>query len=123
MLPESDAYHPWEKRWLERADTVPRYMRASKWKLDDAKKRIKGTLDWRRDFKPDLIPPEEVRVESETGKMCVRPLERAKRAVNTLGSSILNGFDVDGRPIIYMTPAKENTAGSPRQLRHLVFVL
>jgi hypothetical protein len=77
MLPESDAYHPWEKRWLERADTVPRYMRASKWKLDDAKKRIRGTLDWRRDFKPDLIPPEEVRVESETGKMCVRPPERA----------------------------------------------
>jgi hypothetical protein len=37
--------------------------------------------------------------------------------------SVLNGFDVDGRPIIYMAPAKENTEGSPRQLRHLVFVL
>lgn len=35
-------------------------MRAAKWKLDDGKKRIKATLEWRRDFKPDLIPPEEV---------------------------------------------------------------
>lgn len=44
-------------------------MRAAKWKLEDGKKRIQGTLAWRREFKPDLIPPEEVRIESETGKM------------------------------------------------------
>jgi hypothetical protein len=36
-------------------------MRAAKWKFDDAKKRIKATLEWRREFKPDLIPPDEVR--------------------------------------------------------------
>jgi len=46
-------------------------MRASKWNLADAKKRLMLTLEWRRDFKPDIIPPEEVRIESETGKMCV----------------------------------------------------
>lgn len=44
-------------------------MRAAKWKLDDAKKRIAGTLEWRRHYKPELIPPDEVRIESETGKM------------------------------------------------------
>ncbi len=37
--------------------------------------------------------------------------------------SILTGFDVDGRPIIYMRPGRENTETSPRQLRHLVYVL
>lgn len=37
--------------------------------------------------------------------------------------SILNGFDKDGRPIIYMRPAAENTESSNRQLRHLVFIL
>lgn len=41
-------------------DTMPRYMRAAKWNFDDAKKRLKGTMEWRRDFKPDLIPPDEV---------------------------------------------------------------
>jgi len=44
-------------------------MRAAKFKLEDAKKRIASTLAWRREYKPDLIPPEDVRVESETGKM------------------------------------------------------
>ena len=46
-------------------------MRAAKWNFEDAKKRIKGTLEWRREFKPDLIPPDEVKIEAETGKMCV----------------------------------------------------
>ena len=39
------------------------------------------------------------------------------------GCSILTGFDVDGRPIIYMRPGRENTETSPRQLRHLVYIL
>jgi hypothetical protein len=30
---------------------------------------------------------------------------------------------VDGRPIIYMRPGRENTETSPRQLRHLVYIL
>lgn len=68
-LPESDPYHPWEQRWLNKPDTIPRYMRAAKWNQLDAQKRIKSTLEWRREFKPDIIPPEEVRIESETGKM------------------------------------------------------
>jgi hypothetical protein len=70
-LPEADSYHVWEKRWLESPGTIARYMRAAKWKTEDAQKRIKATLEWRREYKPDLIPPEDVRVESETGKMYV----------------------------------------------------
>lgn len=62
LLPPTDPYHPHEKQWLERADTIPRYMRAAKWKLEDGKKRIKGTLEWRREYKPDLIRPDEVRI-------------------------------------------------------------
>lgn len=44
-------------------------MRAAKWKLEEAKRRINGTLEWRREFKPDLIKPEDIRIESVTGKM------------------------------------------------------
>lgn len=69
MLPPKDDYYIWELRWLNKLDTIPRYMRASKWSLSDAQKRLKATLEWRREFKPDLIPPDEVQVESETGKM------------------------------------------------------
>jgi len=69
VLPKSDPYHLWEERWLSKPDTIPRYIRAAKWHLADGKKRIKATLEWRREFKPDIIPPEDVRIESETGKM------------------------------------------------------
>lgn len=105
QLPEDDPYYPWELRFLDKPDTMPRYMRAAKWKFEEAKKRIEKTMQWRREFKPDLIPPEEVRTESETGKI------------------ILTGFDKDGRPILYMRPGRENTSTSPRQLRHLVWWL
>ncbi|KAG5643291.1 hypothetical protein DXG03_001218 [Asterophora parasitica] len=105
LLPPTDPYHPWELRWLNKPDTMTRYSRASKWNYADAQKRIKATMEWRREFKPDLIPPEEVRIESETGKI------------------IINGFDRDGRPIIYMRPGRENTETGPRQLRHLVWCL
>ena len=44
-------------------------MRASKWNIDEGKRRLKSTMEWRRDFKPDLIPPDEVKIESQTGKM------------------------------------------------------
>ncbi|KAI0814848.1 CRAL-TRIO domain-containing protein [Irpex lacteus] len=104
-LPESDSYHKWELRWINKPDTIPRYMRAAKWDLENGKKRIEGTLKWRREYKPDLIPPDEVRIESETGKI------------------VINGFDKDGRPIIYMRPGLENTERSPRQMRHLVWCL
>ncbi|KAJ9098492.1 hypothetical protein QFC19_006359 [Naganishia cerealis] len=105
LLPESDPYHPWEKRFLSDPGCAPRYMRASKWKLDNAKERIKGTLEWRRDYKPELIHESDVSPEAETGKI------------------ILNGFDVDGRPILYMRPGRENQKTSPRQIRHLIFHL
>ncbi|KDN44836.1 hypothetical protein RSAG8_05309, partial [Rhizoctonia solani AG-8 WAC10335] len=106
MLPESDPYYKHERHWLlDDLECCGRYMRAAKWKLEDAKKRIQGTLTWRREYKPDLIPPEEVRIESESGKI------------------ILNGFDIDGRPILYMRPGRENTETSPRQIRHLIFCL
>lgn len=105
QLPENNPYYLWELRFLDKPDTMPRYMRAAKWKFEDAKKRIEKTMEWRREFKPDLIPPEEVRIESETGKI------------------ILAGFDKEGRPILYMRPGRENTQTSPRQLRHLVWWL
>jgi hypothetical protein len=69
LLSPDDEYYPWEKRFLDSRNTYSRYMRAADWNLDNAKKRIKGTLEWRRSYKPDLIKPEEIRVETEGGKV------------------------------------------------------
>ncbi|WVQ75770.1 hypothetical protein IAR50_005402 [Cryptococcus sp. DSM 104548] len=105
LLPATDDYYPWEARFLADPGTHPRYMRAAKWKLPDAKNRIKGTLEWRREFKPELISPDDVGIEAESGKI------------------IITGFDNDSRPVIYMRPGRENTETSPRQIRHLIYNL
>lgn len=36
---------------------------------------------------------------------------------------VVNGFDVHGRPIVWLRPSRENTKPSPRQVRHLIWQL
>ncbi|KLT40427.1 CRAL/TRIO domain-containing protein [Cutaneotrichosporon oleaginosum] len=105
LLPPDDPYHPWEKRFLDDTGTHHRYMRAAKWKLDDAKKRIKATMEWRREFQPDLIKPDEVAETAATGKL------------------LLNGFDKESRPIIYMRPGRGRPPDNDKQIRYLIFLL
>lgn len=54
-------------------------MRAAKWKLEDGKKRIKATMEWRREYKPELIEPGDVGVEAESGKMYVQCMSGVRR--------------------------------------------
>lgn len=102
--PPSD-YAPFENAWAAEDDLYCRYMRAAKGDMRNAKKRIVETLSWRREFHPDIIPPDEVRGEALTGK------------------HILSGFDRNGRPILYLRPGRENTKSSPVQIRYLVWSL
>lgn len=54
-------------------------MRAAKWDLENGKKRIEGTLKWRREYKPDLIPPDEVRsCPCQTVRSAVKPCEQVR---------------------------------------------
>ncbi|KAL1407835.1 hypothetical protein Q8F55_007271 [Vanrija albida] len=104
-LPEDDEYYPWEARFLADPMVHARYMRAAKWHMADAKKRIKATLEWRREYRPDLIEPGEVEPENETGKI------------------VLSGFDKQGRPLLIMRPGRQNTKESPRMVRYTVWFL
>lgn len=98
-------YVPWERKWIEDPSTIRRYAMAVNWDEAQAKKRATDTLHWRRDFKPDLIVPDSVKQEGETGK------------------HILSGFDNAGRPCLYLRPGRENTKANPQQIRFLVFDL
>lgn len=40
QLKDEDPYKQWEARFIQEDSTAPRYMRAAKWDLKDAKKRI-----------------------------------------------------------------------------------
>jgi hypothetical protein len=93
-----------EKMWLTR-ECLLRYLRATKWNLADAKKRVEGTLVWRREYGVLDHTAEYISPENETGKQ------------------VLLGFDNQARPCLYLNPARQNTKTSPRQIEHLVFML
>jgi hypothetical protein len=96
-----------EKAWLTR-ECFLRYLRATKWKSDDAKRRIESTLVWRRTFGVDpysTLAPDVVAPENETGK------------------EVILGYDNDCRPCLYLKPGRQNTKASHRQVQHLVFML
>ncbi|KXS15276.1 CRAL/TRIO domain-containing protein [Gonapodya prolifera JEL478] len=89
-----------DERWLS-DHCLLRYLRAVKWEsVDAATKRLKDTLQWRREFKPDQIPLDEVEPEAVTGKLYI------------------NGFDNEGRPVVVMKPGLQNTTTWDRQLQY-----
>ncbi|WFD01963.1 4-nitrophenylphosphatase [Malassezia obtusa] len=111
--PCDPSYAPFEETWLRDRNVYHRYLRATRGDVKSSKRRIivralrltQDTLEWRREFKPELIPPDEVAPEAETGK------------------HVLTGFDKEGRPILYLRPGRENTKTSPRQIRYMVWSL
>jgi len=77
---------------------------------------LKATLKWRQEFEVDRIKrcmesddDEEMKAimmqENETGKIYVR------------------GYDAQGRALLYMRPARENTNNEHNNMRHLVWNL
>src|SRR6266498_4259413 len=54
LLPKEDDRCQIERDWVTDV-CLNRYLRAAKWKLLDAKKRIKYSLEWRRNYKPSEI--------------------------------------------------------------------
>ena len=95
---------PSERMWLTR-DCILRYLRATKWSTTDATKRLLATLTWRREYGVENLTSDFISPENETGKQ------------------ILCGYDIAGRPCLYLNPARQNTKTSPRQINHLVYML
>ncbi|KAM3525691.1 hypothetical protein NHJ13051_003864 [Beauveria bassiana] len=59
-----------ERIWLTR-ECLLRYLRATKWSIDEAVKRIQATLVWRREYGLDDLTPEFLSPEQETGKQII----------------------------------------------------
>ncbi|GJE99914.1 CRAL/TRIO domain-containing protein [Phanerochaete sordida] len=96
-----------EKFWLT-YECILRYCRATKWgTAQQTVKRLEETLQWRREFGlyDERFTPEHVEPEALTGKI------------------VAYGFDVDGRPALYLCPSRQNTEESPRQVEFTVFML
>ena len=93
-----------ERMWLTR-ECLLRYLRASKWIVPTAAKRLQATLTWRREWGVENHTAEYISEENETGKQ------------------VITGFDNEGRPCLYLNPHKQNTKDEQKQMHHLVFML
>lgn len=93
-----------ERAWLTR-ECLLRYLRATKWNVDESAKRLLSTLAWRREYGLDGFTPEYISPEQETGKQ------------------IIVGYDNNARPCQYLNPGRQNTDASPRQIHHLFYMV
>ncbi|KAJ5370685.1 Phosphatidylinositol transfer protein PDR16 [Penicillium cataractarum] len=93
-----------ERMWLTR-ECLLRYLRATKWNVFEAEARLQRTLTWRREYGMEKLTPEYISIENETGKQ------------------VIMGYDIHGRPCLYLLPSNQNTEKSERQIQHLVFML
>ncbi|PVU84771.1 hypothetical protein BB559_007423 [Furculomyces boomerangus] len=91
--------------WLNDESNILRYVRARKNNLEEAKKAIIKTLIWRIEYRPHAITPSDVEHESLTGK------------------TYLNGFDLNGRPVLFLKPHLENTKDPKSQIKSIVFYI
>lgn len=85
---------------------LSRYLRARNWNVAKSKSMLEESLKWRTAYKPEEIRWLEVEHEGETGK--------AYRGTFK---------DREGRTVLVMRPAKQNTSSPDNQLRHLVYLL
>ena len=90
--------------WLTR-ECILRYLRATKWDVHQAGLRLQSTLTWRQEYGLEKHTPEYISPENATGKQ------------------VLTGYDIAGRPCLYLNPGKQNTERSNKQVEHLVYML
>ncbi|KAK5137304.1 hypothetical protein LTR08_000274 [Meristemomyces frigidus] len=93
-----------ERMFLTR-ECLLRYLRATKWVTASALTRLQSTLSWRREYGADTFTADYISPENETGKQ------------------VLLGYDNDARPCLYLSPGKQNTKMSDRQIHHLCYML
>lgn len=95
----------WEKLRMLSRESILRYLRATKWDVKAAEKRLIDTIAWRREFGIEDLDPDEMAKEAKSGKETVL------------------GYDNRARPLHYMHPHRNDTKESPRQMQFAVWIL
>ena len=93
-----------ERMFLTR-ECLLRYLRATKWVVLEAEKRLLATLVWRREYGVEKLTADYISIENETGKQ------------------VITGYDINARPCHYLIPSRQNTPRGDKQIQHLVFML
>lgn len=88
---EREPASDWEKLRLLSRESMLRYLRATRWDVTTAKKRLTETIAWRREFGVDQLDSDEMAMEAKSGKETVL------------------GYDNQSRPLHYMHPHRNDT--------------
>lgn len=83
-----------------------RYLEARNWNIDEAKKMLQDSLQWRNTYKPEEIRWDEVADVGENGLV-----------------SIADFCDRQGRVVLIMRPGMQKTMAGEGNLRHLVHLV
>ncbi|CAN6825306.1 unnamed protein product [Brassica oleracea] len=86
--------------------SLRRYLAARNWNVEKAKKMLEETLKWRSTYKPQEIRWNQVAHEGETGKV-----------------SRASFHDRQGRVVLIMRPALQNSTSAEGNIKHLVYLL
>ncbi|ODV78368.1 phosphatidylinositol transfer protein [Suhomyces tanzawaensis NRRL Y-17324] len=103
-----------ELAWLTK-ECFLRYLRATKWKVNDAITRITDSIVWRRTFGVVNVPG-----HTDPKKLVTPELVEPE---NLTGKHLIVGYDNDNRPCLYLRNGYQNTAASIKQVQFLVFML
>lgn len=96
-----------EKAFLTR-ECLLRYLEAVKWKPDQAITRLENTIGWRRGFgcfDDTIVTPEIVAQQNAAGK------------------SIVQGYDLEGRPCLYVRLGRDVVKPGHNHVRFLVYCI
>ncbi|KAI8621189.1 CRAL-TRIO domain-containing protein [Chytriomyces sp. MP71] len=95
-----------EREWAtETDDTAVRYLKACKFDIEKAHSMLTKSLQWRREFRPTEIKPEDIESESETGK------------------AFWSGHDRQGRAIWNVDASKAKTTAPEKYLKLMAYNL
>ncbi|KAI9326711.1 CRAL-TRIO domain-containing protein [Obelidium mucronatum] len=79
-----------EEAWATTNECSWRFLKANRFDIDKTEAALIKTLQWRREFRPTEITPEEIEEESKDGK------------------AFWSGYDRTGRPIMHLTSANSS---------------
>eukprot|EP00889_Picochlorum_renovo_P006226 jgi/Picre1/33256/NNA_008580.t1 len=87
--------------------TYVRYLRARQFHVHKASKMLKETLKWREQYKPEAITWDIIQSEAALNKV-----------------TILDEFDNEGRPIVFMRPRNEKqSSDNELKLKYVVYIM
>lgn len=87
--------------------TYVRYLRARQFNVHKASKMLKETLKWREQYKPEAITWDSIQSEAALNKV-----------------TILDEFDNEGRPIVFMRPRNEKqSSDNELKLKYVVYIM